>query len=28
MPQPQSQDIMMAVSNTAKFAKKWGVAVG
>ncbi|MEN6439488.1 MAG: hypothetical protein ABFD97_13015 [Syntrophobacter sp.] len=28
MPQPQSQDIMMAVSNTSKFAKKWGVAVG
>jgi len=28
MPQPQSQDIMMAVSNSAKFAKKWGVAVG
>ncbi len=28
MPQPQSQDIQMAVSNTAKFAKKWGVAVG
>lgn len=28
MPQDISQDIMMAVSNTAKFAKKWGVAVG
>ncbi len=28
MPQPQSQDVMMAVSNTSKFAKKWGVAVG
>lgn len=28
MPQPTAQDIMMAVSNSAKFAKKWGVTVG
>lgn len=28
MPQPTAQDIMMAVSNTSKFAKKWGVTVG
>lgn len=28
MPQPISQDILMAVSNSDKFAKKWGVAVG
>lgn len=28
MPQPQSQDIQLAVSNTSKFVKKWGVAVG
>lgn len=28
MPQNVSQDILMAVSNTSKFAKKWGVAVG
>lgn len=28
MPQPTAQDILMAVSNTSKFAKKWGVTVG
>jgi len=28
MPQAVSQDILMAVSNSNKFVKKWGVAVG
>jgi len=28
MPQEVSQDIHLAMSNTAKFVKKWGVAVG
>ncbi|TWI66665.1 hypothetical protein LZ24_02704 [Desulfobotulus alkaliphilus] len=28
MPQPESQDIHLAVSNTDKFVKKWGVTVG
>ena len=28
MPQAISQDIQLAVSNTDKFVKKWGVAVG
>jgi hypothetical protein len=28
MPQPESQDIHLAVSNSDKFVKKWGVAVG
>ncbi|TYT73904.1 hypothetical protein [Desulfobotulus mexicanus] len=28
MPEPKSQDIHLAVSNTDKFVKKWGVNVG